>query len=214
VSASPPRSRLRPPAPGAAVTLRPAEARDCRRTWLWRNDEETRRVSFDSSPIPYETHERWFTEALASDRRKLYVVLGEGQEAGVARLDLDGRQARVSIHLAPERRGQGLGPAALRALADRAFDELEVDALVASVKGDNHASLSAFAKAGFAVAEAGAVVMLARSRVVDPHPGPLPPEGEGASMPPRREVEGVVPAPSPPEGERVRVRGRAGDRRR
>ncbi len=177
---------------GGRVALRPAEAADCERIWRWRNDEETRRASFDSSPIPYATHEHWFGAALTSERRKLYIVLAGGQDAGVVRLDLDGGRATVSIHLAPERRGQGVGPAALDAVAGLAFDQLAVDELVASVKQDNRASLSAFAKAGFATAQTGAVVTLRRSRE------------RRAPDPPREEAAAI---PSPPEGERARVRG-------
>jgi RimJ/RimL family protein N-acetyltransferase len=155
------------------VSLRPAAAADCRRIWLWRNDDDTRRASLDSAPIPWETHERWFGEALASDRRKIFVVVAEGRDAGVVRLDLDGGRGTVSIHLAPERRGQGLGPAALDALAEVAFDALGVAELIALVKPDNQASLSAFAKAGFSVTRPGPVVVLARvrrPRAPAPHP--------------------------------------------
>jgi RimJ/RimL family protein N-acetyltransferase len=148
----------------AAVTLRPASAADCRQIWRWRNDAQTRRASLDPAPIPLATHERWFARSLESPARKLYVVVAGGRDAGVVRLDLDGGRASVSIHLAPERRGQGLGPAALAALADLAFGALGVDELVASVKRDNRASLSAFARAGFSVAATGAVVTLARAR--------------------------------------------------
>lgn len=152
--------------------LRPAKPADCRPIWQWRNDEETRRQSLDSSFIPYEAHERWFAEALASDRRKLYVVLVESpnacvierEAAGVVRLDLDGSRGTVSIHLAPGHRGRGLGTAALRALANLAFEELAMGELVASVKQDNRASLAAFEKAGFAVEETGAVTTLRRCR--------------------------------------------------
>ena len=196
------------------VALRPAAAEDCRQVWRWRNDEETRRASLDPAPIPFATHERWFAESLASATRKLYVVVAGGRGAGVVRLDLDARRAAVSIHLAPQRRGQGLGPAALRALADLAFGTLGVSVLIASVKRDNRASLSAFARAGFAVARDGAVVTLERSRAAHPHPGPLPPEGEGVSIPSSPGPARVASIPPLPGGERVRVRGSTGRRRR
>lgn len=132
-----------------AITLRPATAYDCRQVWLWRNDEETRRASFDSSPIPWPAHERWFLDSLHSRQRKIYIIVAGDESAGVARLDLSGGQASVSIHLGPECRGRGVGTAALRALADLAFGDLGLDCLLASVKAENGASLSAFRKAGF-----------------------------------------------------------------
>ncbi len=154
--------------PPVAVTLRPAGQEDCRRVWLWRNDEETRRASFDSSPIPFETHEPWFRESLRRPDRKIYVVLTDGQPAGAARLDLSDNQALVSLHLAPEWRGRRIGPAALRALTDLAFEALGVDRLLAFVKLENTRSLSAFEQAGFVRmgddGESPARITLVRSR--------------------------------------------------
>ena len=152
------RARERPRVGSAApgdVALRAARTEDCRRIWLWRNNEETRQASFDSSPIPFERHERWFRESLDRQDRKIYVILVDGRPAGVARLDLDGGQGIVSIHLAPECRGRGVGPAALEALAGLAFGPLALDRLVAAVKPDNLASLVAFETAGFTRATAG-----------------------------------------------------------
>jgi RimJ/RimL family protein N-acetyltransferase len=84
--------------------------------------------------------------------------------AGTARLDMVGREADVSIHLAREWRGRGVGSSALSALAESAFRELEIDRLLASVKPDNHASLAAFAKAGFVRVESGPVVLFEKRR--------------------------------------------------
>ena len=154
--------------PTAVVTLRPAGPDDCRRVWLWRNDEETRRASFDAAPIPFEAHERWFHESLRRPDRKTYVVLTDGQPAGAARLDLSDDQAVVSLHLAPESRGRRIGPAALRALTEVAFEALGVDRLLAFVKLGNSRSLSAFEQAGFVRmgdgGESPARIALVRSR--------------------------------------------------
>lgn len=150
--------------PPVTVTLRPAGPDDCRRIWLWRNDEETRRASFDSSPVPFESHERWYQESLRDRNRKMYVVIAGDEPSGMIRLDLSGREATVGINLAPEWRGRGVGPLALERLADVAFGSLGLDRLVAVVKTDNRASLRAFARAGYVGWGSGATVTLARSR--------------------------------------------------
>ena len=155
--------------PPVMVTLRPAIHEDCQRVWRWRNDEETRRASFDSSPIPFETHERWFLDSLRRPGRKIYLVVAGDRPSGVVRLDVTGCEATVSIHLAPEWRGRGVGPRALEALADVAFGPLGLVRLVARIKADNAASLAAFRRAGFTSADAGAdapagAVDLARTR--------------------------------------------------
>ena len=111
-----------------------------------------------------DVHERWFNDALHRTDRRLFVIVADEMPAGTARLDIVAREAAVSIHLAREWRGRGVGSSALRVLAELAFGDLEIDRLVASVKPDNHASLAAFAKAGFNRVESGPVVRFERWR--------------------------------------------------
>lgn len=144
------------------VRLRAARLDDCARVWTWRNDPDTRRVSFDQAPIPFDTHEAWFRASLGRPDRRLYVILVEGSDGGTARLDVAGGEAEVSINLAPECRGRGIGPAALERLADTAFGELGLGRLVARIKVDNAVSLAAFEQAGFARVAEGPAVVLAR----------------------------------------------------
>ena len=131
------------------LSLRPATLGDAHRIWVWRNDPETRQASFDTEPIPLETHDAWFRESLVLEKRRLYVIVFGGTDSGVVRLDIEGGQAEVSIHLAPEARYRGVGPRALSALADLAFESLGIRRLSATIKPDNQPSLTAFAKAGF-----------------------------------------------------------------
>jgi RimJ/RimL family protein N-acetyltransferase len=145
------------------VALRLARLEDCARIWEWRNDPGTRQASFDAAPILLETHEAWFRASLGRVDRRLYVIVAHGRECGSARLDLAGDEAEVSIHLAPEYRGRGVGPAALERLAETAFGELELGRLVARVKADNAPSLAAFERAGFTRVADGAAVTLVRA---------------------------------------------------
>ena len=82
----------------------------------------------------------------------------------MVRLDLEGERATVSINLAAEWRGRGVGPLALARLTEVAFATLGLNRLLASVKADNRASLAAFEKAGFASSVRGETVTLHRSR--------------------------------------------------
>jgi CMP-N-acetylneuraminic acid synthetase/RimJ/RimL family protein N-acetyltransferase len=145
------------------VALRPATAGDSAAIWRWRNDPETRRASFDEAPVPRETHRRWFADSLARPARRIFVVRVDGADAGMVRLDLAGTDATVSINIAPERRGRGVGTAALAAAAAEAFTRLGARRLVAHVKADNAPSRRAFERAGFAArGQAGQVVTLVR----------------------------------------------------
>jgi RimJ/RimL family protein N-acetyltransferase len=155
----------RPHVPPPAVALRPAEAADCERVWVLRNEEGVRLASFDSTEIPWVLHERWFFESLERADRKIYVILVRGRSEGVARLDIVGPEATVSVYLAPEWRGKGAGPIALRKLAVIAFRDLKLRRLIASVKDANRVSLSAFKRAGFTERKrAGGVVTVQKVR--------------------------------------------------
>ncbi len=142
------------------VRLRRAAAGDCRQVWLWRNEEATRAASFDGAPIAFEMHQSWFHQSLQRPDRHLFVVLADGHEAGVVRLDVTDGVGTVSVHLAPVWRGRGVGPSALAAVEDVAFGLLGLGLMEARVKSDNGASLAAFRKAGFvAVASAPPVTL-------------------------------------------------------
>jgi RimJ/RimL family protein N-acetyltransferase len=146
------------------VELRAAVPSDAEPVWRWRNDPETRRFSFDPSAIPWDAHQQWFASTLARADRRLYVVVADGAARGVVRLDIAGDAAEVSIHLAPESRGLGVGTAALRAVADLAFSRLGIARLVGSIKPDNRPSLRAFVKAGFSLDGDAAVTTAVRVR--------------------------------------------------
>jgi len=149
------------------VRLRPAVAGDCRQVWLWRNDEATRAASFDTAPISFETHQPWFDASLQNPDRHMYVVLADGHEAGVVRLDVAGAVGTVSIHLSPAWRGRGVGPSALAALESIAFGPLGLKQIEARVKADNGASLTAFQKAGFIAVDSKTPVNLTKVRRED-----------------------------------------------
>jgi RimJ/RimL family protein N-acetyltransferase len=163
VSASPARPDSSTRLKVSEVVLRPAEARDCQRIWLLRNDPETQQASFDSAEIPWDVHARWFNDSLGRANRRIYMIVVKDLTEGVARLDIGRSDGVVSIHLAAEWRGRGVGPIALDHLARIAKRELKLDCLRAFVKPNNLASLSAFRKAGFVVTQTGAVVSLKRS---------------------------------------------------
>ena len=143
------------------VRLRAAMIADCERVWVWRNDPETRAASLDQEAIAWEVHESWFNETLRRTDRRLYIIVADGRDTGAVRLDVTDGEARVHIHLAPEARYRGIGPAALRAVVGEAFDGLGLTRVLGVIRSDNQPSLAAFAKAGFALVEGGGAVVTA-----------------------------------------------------
>lgn len=134
------------------LVLRPAHADDAARLFAWANDPVARAVSFRDAPIAWETHVAWLSAALADPRRRLYVAEQGGAAVGTARLDRDASDAHVavvSLNVAPEARGRGVGRALLDALADAAR-ALGFTRLRAFVKASNEASARAFVATGYA----------------------------------------------------------------
>jgi len=132
------------------VAFRRATVEDSRKAWSWRNHPSTRRFSVDSSTVSWSTHERWWADSLASDKRILLVATSRGSELGVLRYDLEGSTATVSIYLDPGLAGLGLGNVVLReGTTWLAANAPSVDRIRAVILPENVASIRSFVAAGY-----------------------------------------------------------------
>jgi len=148
---------------GDDLQLRVAEASDSQLLLDWRNDPETRRWAFESGEIERATHEAWFARRRADPDTVIWIAEHDGRPVGQIRLDRDGTEAEVSVALAPEARGGGLGRRLIARAAAEARGALAVERLNARIKPANSASLRAFEAAGFVeAARDDDVVTLAR----------------------------------------------------
>jgi UDP-2,4-diacetamido-2,4,6-trideoxy-beta-L-altropyranose hydrolase len=130
--------------------LRPAMQEDVHLVWQWRNDPEARARSRNSNEVPWDIHVLWFAERLANADTVMLMGLSGGRPIGVVRFDRsrDG-SAEVSITLAPECRGRGLGRNLLQRGCERVVDEGFAQVLNAEIKADNAASQRLFEGCGF-----------------------------------------------------------------
>ena len=95
------------------------------------------RFSVDPSPVPWSTHETWWSRSIASNRRILLVACSGESDPGVLRYDLDGSTATVSIYLDP-----GLGTLVLReGTALLAASAPSIDRIHAVILPENVASV-------------------------------------------------------------------------
>lgn len=132
------------------IVLRPADLSDSERFWQWRNDAATRRASFRGDEIARDAHERWFADQLSRADRRLFVALdASATSVGSIRFDLHGADVEVSVVIAPDRRGQGLGPVVLIEAGRRIFAETGAARIVALIRRENATSRAAFERAGF-----------------------------------------------------------------
>ena len=136
----------------STVSVRPAQPSDMERVYEWRNHETVRRVSFSSAPLVLTQHRTWFERVLADPERHLLIGEWNGTLLGVIRYDVERLEhhAEVSLFLAPECQGRGLGLALLAAgEAWLQANCAEVTHLTARVKTDNPASYTLFDQAGY-----------------------------------------------------------------
>jgi len=98
------------------IALRPASMDDAEVLWLWRNDPVTRRQSRNPDAIAWKDHIRWLGPILADPRRVLLIAEQNGTGVGMVRFDpLEPGGHEVSISVASEHRGSGIGKAILKA---------------------------------------------------------------------------------------------------
>lgn len=132
------------------VRLREASAKDEEKILTWRNHPEVRKHSGDGKEIGRSEHARWLARVLADPDCHLLIAADTRGESGVLRYDIQLDTARVSIYLAPERLGSGVGPALLAA-GERWLSARrpEVTAISADVQTGNEVSARLFTGAGY-----------------------------------------------------------------
>ena len=136
-----------------SIQLYPAELKDRDTIFAWRNDPWLYSFGSSGRPVEKEEHSKWFDRALNGDDCLLYIIVtDEGLPAGSLRFDrkTDGT-VLTSVFLSKAYTGKGFGVLALQMGCKMAFEAWRTDEIVAVIKENNSASLSAFAKANFVV---------------------------------------------------------------
>ena len=136
---------------GRGLQLRPARADDSKLLWEWANDVQVRSSSFSSSPVPWESHSKWFAAKLAENSTFIWIAENEqGVRCGQIRFDArpDGSW-ETDVSIAKEMRGQGLASRLISLGAERLQTEHHNAKIHAYVKAENSASLKAFERASF-----------------------------------------------------------------
>lgn len=107
----------------------------------------------NSDIVPWESHEKWFSKALNDSNRHFYVGKLGDNLAGVIRFDkLENTDQTydVSINIAPNNRGKGIGKRLLSKALERFLqDVIDANTIIAEIKKENIASTRTFLSAGF-----------------------------------------------------------------
>ena len=130
--------------------LRPVTLDDAGILLAWRNDPVVRAASRSTEEVALTEHEAWLTRMLESSQSWLFIGIDEdGQPVGHTRLVEEGGFAEVSIVVAPEYRGRGLGGQLLSLTHDAYAAGGDDCELRAFVRAGNDPSHRLFLSAGY-----------------------------------------------------------------
>jgi len=135
------------------VSLRTANVDDMPQYYYWVNDDIVRKNSFDSKPIDWKVHQKWFDERLHSDDCFLYVAHSNNENIGQVRFDYK-QDGVVSIHflVSQKFRGRGLAKKMLLAAVNRILRDCKrLKIIEGKVKKDNELSHKIFSDLGFCI---------------------------------------------------------------
>lgn len=136
--------------PKHCTRLRKATMEDAPLLHRWRDDPAVRALSMTTAPIVYTDHCRWLEQALGDPGHLVFVAMVGHHPVGSLRYRLEAGEATVSVVVAPEMRGEGIGREILQAgeahLRAECGGSLKI---VAEVKPSNHASVQLFTASGF-----------------------------------------------------------------
>lgn len=143
------------------MIIRLADVDDSLDIWRWKNDLQTRSMSFDTREILLFEHEVWFKRSIISGSCRFYIGMKLDHKIGVCRYDLslDEPQSEVSINMNPQHRGKGLSRPFLM-LSMREILTIRPGTILARIKKENKASIRIFESCGFKqkLSENGALV--------------------------------------------------------
>lgn len=136
------------PSDAKELEIRRARPEDMALYYRWANDPTVRTNAFNTNPILWEEHERWFNKKIHAVDCYLFVLEVNGLPVGQIRFDKAESEMNIDYSLDVVVRGRGWG----RRLVDLGINQVRGGAFTrfrAAVKYENKASYFVFSKMGF-----------------------------------------------------------------
>lgn len=132
------------------LSIRKLDEKDKQITFEWTNDPVTRRNSFNSEPILFDQHSKWFNSKFNDKFAYYFVCEVDSKPAGLVRFDYDHSEQAfiIGISIDVKYRGRKLAITFLKKTCNK-FIEFSNKPIIAYIKEDNIASVKAFENAGF-----------------------------------------------------------------
>ncbi len=134
--------------PATLLQFREVTARDEKLLFDWANDPLVRQQSFQSDPIDYKTHQKWFQRKIKDEKSLLLIAEIEKKPVSLVRFDMEETHAVIGISIDALWRGRSLAVPILKK-ASHFFIEKYRLPIYAYIKQTNEASIQAFKKADY-----------------------------------------------------------------
>jgi RimJ/RimL family protein N-acetyltransferase len=132
------------------LRLRQADIDDKDLLYKWANDKEVRKNAFNSEPIPYENHVKWFNMVMKDDSILQFVLCDENEPIGQIRLNIEGEKAYIDYSISHDKRGLGLGKIIIKLLIkELSHKHSTIKTLIGQVKYENPVSAKVFENCNF-----------------------------------------------------------------
>ena len=131
------------------LTCRKATIGDIELVYQLSNEELTRKNSFNSEPIEFATHEKWFTQKL-TDNKSHFMIFEDDNSTPVGLVRIECKaETVIGITIDKNFRGLGISVDMLNIATEDFHKKTPTASILAYIKKNNEASIKAFEKAGF-----------------------------------------------------------------
>jgi UDP-2,4-diacetamido-2,4,6-trideoxy-beta-L-altropyranose hydrolase len=137
------------------IQLTYVQSDDAQLLFDWVNDPQTRAMSFSSHSINWDEHCHWLQDRLRDPSKCVLWLARDAHGVALAQVRYDLHESKtaeavVSISVAAEHRGRGVGRRLLQLSARRLFAERGIRRIHAFVRPENEASCRSLTAAGYA----------------------------------------------------------------
>ena len=137
------------------IKISKANIEHSKKIWEWRNDPVTLNMSFNDKKVSWDEHQKWYKEKLNTKKSIIYISQNHEVLLGVVRFDNFENKNQIyeiSINIAPEMRGKGLGKMILNRSKETFLKENKnCSTIKANIKKENKISINLFLKCGFKI---------------------------------------------------------------
>jgi UDP-2,4-diacetamido-2,4,6-trideoxy-beta-L-altropyranose hydrolase len=132
------------------IAFRDAGVEDCNDLFKWRNHTGIRKYFFNSDPVSWSEHKRWFDVKSKDSNTNIYIACCGEEKVGTVRFDDVDDSVKVSVMLNPDYLNKGLGSEIIGLAVEEYKNKIKMGkTIIAEIRNDNIASIKAFTKAGF-----------------------------------------------------------------